>query len=247
MVRGLAPVHHRVARRAADERRLQLMAERAALPALATLALALGGPPAIAVAARRGIGDSTSVAAALPFDLLLWGLFAAVLASVIRVERKPLASIGFKTPGWSTVVWSLLLLLGINFMLAPAVMWAAANAGIAGYEAGLTPLLALPAWYRVFLAVSAGVIEETLYRGYAVERLALLTGSYWSSGAIAVLVFGVAHIPFWGIGPALVSLAAGAAATFFYVWKRDLPALIVAHAVGDTLGLVVVPPVGTGS
>ena len=219
----------------------------AVLPTLGTLALALGGPPLIAVAARRVTGDSTDVAASLPFDLMLWGLFAAVLAVVVRVERKPLSSIGLTRPGWSTIGRSMLLLAGINFTLAPAVMWAATNAGLPGYDAGLVPLLALPVWYRVFLAVSAGVIEETLYRGYAVERLARFTGSAWSGGAIAVLVFGLAHLPSWGPGPALVSLASGAAATLFYLWKRDLFSLIVAHAVGDTLGLVLLPPVGTGT
>jgi membrane protease YdiL (CAAX protease family) len=40
----------------------------------------------------------------------------------------------------------------------------------------------------------------------------------------------------------LVFLIATAITTLFYIWKRDLLALIVAHAIGDTIGLVVLPP-----
>ena len=86
--------------------------------------------------------------------------------------------------------------------------------------------------------MSAGVVEEPLYRGYAIERLSAWTGSRWRGGALALLVFGAAHLPGWGLGPALVFTIAGAAGTVFYLWKGDLVALMIAHAVGDTIGLV---------
>jgi membrane protease YdiL (CAAX protease family) len=182
----------------------------------------------------------------LPFDLMLWAMFGVVLTVVVRVEKRTLDSIGFRQLRPLTIVWGLLLVFGINFVLSPIAMWVVNKTGIPGYEYGLTPLLALPAWYRVFLAVSAGIIEESLYRGYAVERLASLTGSHWMGGLIASVAFGAAHIPGWGIGPALVFLIDGAAATLFYVWRRDLTALVIAHVVGDTIGLVVLPPGGAG-
>lgn len=212
------------------------------LPTIAALLLALCGPPLLSIVSQRVLGDSTSVTRMLPFDLILWAMLALVLAVVIYVERQPLASIGLKQPRGTTIIWAVLLVLSINFILAPALMWIVNKAGLSGYERGLTRLSELPLWYRVFLAISAGVIEEIFYRGYAVERLASLTGSYWLGGLIAVVAFGLAHFPGWGFGPALVFLFDGAAATLFYVWKRDLLALIIAHVIGDTIGLVVLPP-----
>ena len=213
---------------------------------IATLLLALSGPPLLTMVARRTLGDALSVARILPFDLALWAMLAVVLWVVVRVERQPLASIGLHRPRWSTLAWALVLLVGISFVVVPAVLRLAYAAGLPGYESGLARLMRLPAWYRVFLAVSAGVVEEVLYRGYAVERLAALTGSHWRGGALAVVVFTLAHVPAWGVGPLPVFLVASAVATAFYLWKGDLVALMIAHALGDAIGLVWLPPSASG-
>jgi membrane protease YdiL (CAAX protease family) len=215
-------------------------------PTIATLLLALGGPPLLTIVGRHTLGDSPTVVWALPLDLAFWAMLAVVLWVVVRVERQPLASIGLHRPRWSTLAWALVLLVGISFLIVPAVMRLVHAAGLPGYESGLARLMRLPAWYRVFLAVSAGVVEEVLYRGYAVERLAALTGSHWRGGALAVGVFTLAHVPAWGIGPLPVFFAASAVATAFYLWQRDLVALMIAHALGDAIGLVWLPPSVSG-
>jgi CAAX protease family protein len=214
------------------------------LSTIAVLALALGGPPLLALLSKHNLGGSTSIAKLLPYDLTLWAILAIVLANLFFVERQPPASIGLRRPGWSTIKWAIVLFVCVTFVLSPATIWIVNRAGLPGYEHGLPALSALPVWYRIFLAVSAGIVEEVLYRGYAIERLASITGSYGSGGAIAVIAFGVVHIPGWGLGPATVAFAGGAVATLFYIWKRDLPALMIAHALGDTVGLVLLPPVG---
>jgi membrane protease YdiL (CAAX protease family) len=53
-------------------------------------------------------------------------------------------------------------------------------------------------WYLVIAVVVGSIAEEVLYRGYAVECIASLTGSYWFGGIISVSVFGLAHVPLWG-------------------------------------------------
>lgn len=218
----------------------------AALGILATLLLALGGPPLLAIVAGRVLDDTSGLTARLAFDLVMWVLLGLILSIVVGVERQPLASIGLRRPGWSTVFYGLLLAAGMSFVLVPAMIWLVGKSGLPGYDRGLRHLLPLPAWYRAFLAVTAGVVEEPLYRGYAVERLASLTGSYWLGGALAVVASGLAHIPTWGPGPALVALAAAGLATLFYLWKRDLVALMIAHVIVDAVGLLFLPPAGAG-
>ena len=213
---------------------------------IATLFLALGGPPLLAVISQYILGSSPNIYLLLPFDLILWAMFAIVLVVVIYVERLPLASIGIKRPRFTTIFWGLVLVLGINFMLSPIVMGIVTKLGLSGYQHGLTPLLQIPVWYQIFLAVSAGITEEVFYRGYAVERLTSLTGNIWIGSLIAVLAFGFSHIPGWGIGPSLVFMIDGAVVTLFYTWKRDLVTLIIAHVIGDTIGLVVLPPINPG-
>ena len=96
-------------------------------------------------------------------------------------------------------------------------------------------------WFRVAAVVTAGVVEETLFNGFAVTRLALLTGSLWLAGALSVTVFAGLHVPFWGAGPALSFLIGGTASTAFFIWRQDLLAMIVAHVAIDAWGLVITP------
>jgi membrane protease YdiL (CAAX protease family) len=205
---------------------------------VATFLLAVCGPPMLAFVAAQVLDESPSVTQSLPFDLALWTILAVVLVVMVRVERQPLRSIGLRAPRRSTAMWAVALLLATSYVAIPAALWLVTALGLPGPEAGVAKLAAFPAWYRVIVGVSAGCVEEPLYRGYATERLASWTGNRWLGGALALAVFGAAHLPAWGVGPALVFTVAGAIGTIFYLWKGDLVALIVAHAVGDTIGLV---------
>jgi len=81
-----------------------------------------------------------------------------------------------------------------------------------------------------------------LYRGYAVERLVSVMDNYWLAGLVAVIAFGLAHIPFWGIGPALgADLPFGLVMTLFYLWRRDLIANCIAHSGALVVSLLSLP------
>ena len=84
----------------------------------------------------------------------------------------------------------------------------------------------------------AGVVEEILYRGYAIETLKDLTGSYAVAAVVSTLIFGFAHAPLWGWGPAVSATASGIVATAVYLWTRDLNALIISHVITDFAGIV---------
>jgi membrane protease YdiL (CAAX protease family) len=106
-------------------------------------------------------------------------------------------------------------------------------------QQGAQRLSMLPIWFRLVLAVTGGAIEETLYRGYATERLVALTGRVWLGAALAALGFGIAHIPAWGIAFALtVDLPFGLLMTLVFLWRRDLLANILAHSGGLIMGLL---------
>jgi len=113
---------------------------------------------------------------------------------VVYVERLPLSSIGLRPPGWLTIVSGLLLWFVAIYLMSPVTNWLINTLGLPGFEKGLSKLRGLPVWYKVFIAVTGGIVEETLYRGYAVERLASLTGRNWLGGLIAAVIFGLAHI-----------------------------------------------------
>ncbi len=212
------------------------------LPTIAALLLACAGPPLLAIVAKRMSGAPPSISILIVFQLVLCAFAGVVIFIVIRFERLPLSSIGLRPVTYSTVVSGFLLALGTLYVLPLLTVPLVRALGLGGFEPGLSRLATLPVWFRIFVAISSGIVEEILYRGYAVERLALIIGNYWLSGLVVVVTFGLAHIPFWGIGPALgADLPFGLMMTLFYLWRRDLIANCIAHGGALAVSLLSVP------
>jgi len=127
------------------------------------------------------------------------------------------------------------------YVVIPSLTLALHAAGIAGFEAGMANALASPIGIRILAVVTAGVVEDTLFIGYAFTRLARLTGSRWLAGALSVTASALLHLPYWGVGPVLAYLVTGAIAVGFFAWRRDQLANIIGHVTVDGMGLVVMP------
>lgn len=207
-------------------------------PTIVGLCIALGGT---ALPVNKLFGNPEGFAARVLGQGFLWMLFCVVIVIVIQWEKQSLSSIGFHWQ-WRSVAWGFLLTAVMIFLTAPLGDWAVRQSGLPGFESGFAKLAKLPVWFLVAAAVTAGIVEETLYRGYAIERLALFTGSYWLAGLLAWTVFGLVHAPFWGWGPVLRIMIAGMPILVFYIWRQDLLACIIAHAVTDIVGLIILPP-----
>jgi len=205
------------------------------------LLMSLFGPLLIA---SVGSGDSVRCGG-LPSEMLglaaLMAIVACVLFIVLRCEHQPLLSLGLKPFRWSSMAWGIALAVFLMWVFAPAAYWTMKHPNLGGFETGLAKMATLPDWYLVLAVVLGVTAEEILYRGYAVERIAMLTGSYWIAGVGSVLIFGVAHVPMWGWGPALSTVVSGGVLTAFFIWRHDLTANVIAHVLTDFVGIVVVP------
>jgi membrane protease YdiL (CAAX protease family) len=168
-----------------------------------------------------------------------WLIFAAVVGWVMLVERQGLASIGVHKFHWWTVPLGLLggvVILGAAGALI-SVLHFSGDSRFAGY------LLSQPWPTRLMLVITAGVFEETAYRGYALERLTSILGSKWAAGAITVLCFAFAHIPAVGLNHILPVFIVSVFITLLYLWRRDLVLNMVAHATVDAISLLVLPAI----
>ena len=168
---------------------------------------------------------------------LHWIDLAALILIVVLAERRALSSIGLRPPGWWTIPLGIVaaaIILVVAGLLT-RVLKLGADARYVAY------LQSLPVALRVVQVVTAGVFEETLYRGYALERLVPLCGSAWAAGAITLVLFVLMHVPAvcWAhLAPVAI---VGALVTLLYLWRRDLMTNIVAHATIDGFGLLIVP------
>lgn len=211
------------------------------LPALVGLTVAWGGTVLLLSPVDRLLGAPDRLTTKVMEQLVLWVLFAVIIAVVRFWEKQPLASIGLRPFRWSSLAWGLILAATTIYVAMPSLTWALKAAGIPGFEAGMANLLVLPVWFRIVAVVTAGIVEDTLFLGYAFTRLTRITGSQWLAGIVAGAVFSLLHLPNWGVGPVLTYFVAVGLAMSFFAWRRDLLANIVAHTIVDGMGLVVIP------
>jgi membrane protease YdiL (CAAX protease family) len=203
------------------------------------LLIALAGAPLFAVVSEWLFGESPAIGIQVTLQVLYCGMAAFLLWFVVRIERLPLTSIGLRRPTWLTVVSGIGLLAVISFVLTIVTTPLQQALGTDGLQTGLDQLAAMPVWFRVVVGLTGGMIEEIFYRGYAIERLATITGRAWLGGLISAVVFGLAHIPTWGLGFALAAdLPFALVMTAFYLWRRDLVANMIAHSTGLVVSML---------
>lgn len=148
---------------------------------------------------------------------------------------------GFRPLTWRSFAWGAALAAATMWIIIPVLAWTLRAASIGGFKSGMAKAMAMPIWIRLIATITAGSVEDGLFLGYAFTRLERLTGSVWLAGTIAVAVSALLHFPHWGIGPVLAFFVTGVISTAFFVWRRDLLANMIAHAIVDTMGLVIVP------
>ncbi len=209
------------------------------LPTFVGIVIALFGPIALAAWGDRIFGDPALMRALILGQMSLTAVAVVVLAIVLGWERMPLGSVGLHAPDWKTIASGLALAAVYMYVTAPLAQRIVAWTGLQPFAGPFAAKLgAAPRWYLVIAAINAGAVEELLYRGYAIERLAALTSSYFAAGALVTLIFSLAHLPHWGPGLALSTLISGSVGTAFYIWRRDLLANALAHALADIAGLL---------
>lgn len=203
---------------------------------LAGLALAFGGFAGAARLADAVGWPAEGVVSHLP----KWGVAGAVVAFVLVVEGRPLASVGVAWEGplwfayWTAV--GLAMMLGANVVTQP--LWDRVGGGEELAE-GLGSFASLSTGERLFVATTAGVTEEVPYRGYAIERVAALTGSPLAAGVVSVVAFTLAHRgDTWGWGAVARIAQPAVVVTGLYLATRSLPVVVAVHALNDAVGLL---------
>lgn len=202
--------------------------------ALGGLVLALGG-----ISLPYGTWDHAlaSQANMVANEFVTWALVAAVLLYVTRIERRSLASIGFKRPGVADLGLAtatgvaIVLMLGVLYLVVfPRLGWDETQQ--------FQPLMAVPFWLRLATVIRAAVSEEILFRGYALGRTEELTGSRAVAGLFTWGVFTIDHLGYWGWHHLIIAGLAGAVLTLFYLWRGNLWANILAHFIIDAVGFL---------
>lgn len=203
------------------------------LASMAGIVLALGGTTLLAFLKR----DRNAPINQARHLSVTWGGCLALLALVLWWEQRPLSSIGIVWGNYQA--WAIGGLVGAAVLSMSAVPLYFAKGKIPKHSLeGVSRLLATPPWFRVAVVLTAGITEEIMFRGYPIERLHEFSGSLWLAVLIPLVVFTLAHLSMWGWGHLVGVLFGGALLTGLYLWQHDLIACMIAHAVIDSLVLM---------
>lgn len=165
---------------------------------------------------------------------VFWGLAIGMLFFTRSIEKMPLATIGWKHLPWK---WTFAAIgLGILLSLFVPILTLLVSAVFPPSDTGtITQVTSNFSWWVLLLgALTAGITEEILFRGYPLERLQEITGSKWISGLVSLIFFVAIHSTGWNIAHIIgVVIPLGAILTGLYLWQRNLLFVIIVHVVID--------------
>jgi membrane protease YdiL (CAAX protease family) len=203
-----------------------------------TSAAALGTIILLQLPLAGWLSPGSSLAAQLGREAVYWTLTAMLLGYVLLWERRPLASVGWRRPGWKTLAFGLAGAAAMVCGMAVIYLVVYPALGLSSDEGALTAVRALPSWFRVLLILRAAVFEEIFYRGFMIERLAGIARARWLAAAVSCFAFTLAHVDYWGWAHLLVAGFGGVILTALYLVRRDLGCNMVAHLATDAIGLL---------
>jgi membrane protease YdiL (CAAX protease family) len=195
------------------------------------LVLALGLPAAYSLFISPLILDKSQSVWLQPIVGLafMWLLFMTLLILVRKWENRTLDSIGFGKIGWRELLTA--IGFGILLMIAVPLLSLIAGLILPSDESGsISSAAQNPSWLLFAGIITAAVTEETLFRGYTLERLNEWTNSKWFSSLVSLLFFTFIHFNGWNAAHIIgVVLPLGCALIAIYWWKRSLTFVIIVH------------------
>lgn len=196
----------------------------------------------------RGFGPLGLLAIVLILlgNLLFVPLSALLVLVWARLSHTPWRELGFvRSDNWvitvaSGVIVGVVLKLAMKSLVMPLLGADPVNQAfrfLQGNSAALPGMLYL-------VIVGAGFGEETLFRGFAFERLRALLGSSTVATALTVVAssiwFGAAHYSFQGPPGVQQATIVGLVFGTIFAVTRRLPMLMIAHAAFDVTAVALI-------
>lgn len=186
---------------------------------------------------------------AVPFYLtgtaVLWICFAFVRWGLRLRQRSLRDLIGQK--------WSSAGQVASDIAVA-MVFWAFWYLALSAFKVGLSkasltnsgasgmvfPKSGLEVGLWIVSAISAGIVEEVIFRGYLMKQLAFLCRSTGVGLVLQAVLFGVAHGFYMGTRQVILIAVSGMLIGVFALWRKNLRSAMVFHAWADIFGAIFV-------
>jgi CAAX protease family protein len=169
-----------------------------------------------------GLISKLTVIIALPLLVVCW-------------ESRSLRSIGLRALSMRDFLAAIAIFL-IYLQVSPRLLWIVDKMPTVAAELTLGSAMyaSLPRWLDWSGLLANGIAEEVGFRGYAIERIEELTGSKTLGASVPFVVNVLVHAPVWGLYGMLVKAPILLLIVALYLWRRSLPACVLAHVLIDS-------------
>lgn len=172
-----------------------------------------------------------------------WVIAVAALAfsAIGNGPVQTLALAGWRMPTLASLGWG--LLAAVCLMLTGGALTFVQRAlGLPiGDKAAFDQIADKPASLRTFVVLTAGIIEELLYRGVGIGIGSVVLNSATAAVVVSVSAFVAAHFRWRPAHLIQVATAALVLSAIFLLTAHDLWACIFAHLLVDAVGFLIVP------
>lgn len=162
-----------------------------------------------------------------------WAIGLAVLAWALQVEHLSPNSSGIRAPRLATIGCALCAVLATFALMAVYYRVLLPTFGTSSVPAGVDRIARMPVAAVIALCLTAGMVEEWLFRFYAIDRLYALTGSLWLASLMPNVVFVALHVPGLGLAQVIPVALGALVLTLLARWLHDYWCNALAHFLID--------------
>ena len=171
-------------------------------------------------------------------ECVIWTLFLIVLAIAKYGEQEPIEFTTNNMSMRSTIGRSIIIVLSIFvFGMFYGIIYLLVMKTHPPHESIVDQLKKFPLWLKLFVAIRAGIVEETLFRAYGMTRIKRLTNNNALAFIIPLLFFAVGHYSYGTLNHIVGAFFIGAILATYYLNSKNLIANIIAHFLFDLIAL----------
>ncbi|MCK4385666.1 MAG: CPBP family intramembrane metalloprotease [candidate division Zixibacteria bacterium] len=172
----------------------------------------------------------------LPTIIVEWLIFLVVFF-VLRKGKENLSAVGFSKFTLANLGIGLGFLLVANVLLfGLAHLLQFFHLTVPKEIAFILPRTKTQRLFWVILSITAGICEETGFRGYVLTKLNLFLNNWYLTVAVSSICFGLGHF-YQGAGGVILTGTYGLLFCLLFIWRKSLIPGIFAHSLQDITAL----------
>lgn len=170
--------------------------------------------------------------------LLFWITLFLIYWYCVKKEGQPLLLWQERKHTFPFYFFSGIIVLAIIFAGSTIIHLAAHYLKWSTTSKAISVLLKFGIPLKLFIVITAAVVEELIFRGYLIPRLQLFFKSKWWPIIISSLIFGLSHFRYGTVVNIAGPIFIGFVFAWYYQKYRDIKTLIICHFLIDFIAVM---------